>query len=74
MITSDGTSSGEIRRKIEIRKMAFQKYRKLLRSRKISVKTRKRFIKTYMWATLLYGCEAWTLQKEDELRLEAMEM
>ena len=38
------------------------------------VSTRKRTINTYAWSTLLYGCEAWTVSKEMEMRLDAMEM
>ena len=40
----------------------------------ISVETRDRTIKTYVWSTLLYGCEAWTVSREMERRVEAMEM
>ena len=29
---------------------------------------------TYVWSTLLYGCESWTINKAAQKKLEAMEM
>ena len=46
----------------------------MLTSSLISIETRKRAIKTYAWFTLLYGCEAWTVRREIERSLEAMEL
>ena len=31
-------------------------------------------MKTLVWTTLLYGCETWTINKEEIRRLEAVEM
>ena len=31
-------------------------------------------VKTFVYSVLLYGCETWTLNKDLERRLEAMEM
>ena len=46
----------------------------LLTNSRLSLQTRVRAIKTYVWSTLLYGCEAWTVSKAMEQRLEAVEM
>ena len=35
---------------------------------------KKRIIKTVVWLVLLYGCETWSLRKEEIQRLEACEM
>ena len=45
-----------------------------LTNRNISIDVRKRAVKTYIWSTLLYGAEAWTIGKEMEKRIQAMEM
>ena len=37
-------------------------------------RNRKTAVKTYVFSTLLYGCEAWTVSKDMEQRLEAMKM
>ena len=36
--------------------------------------TKIKIVKTLVWASLLYGCETWTLRKEDIRKLEALEM
>ena len=48
----------------------------LLTNSKVSIETRKRFIKCYVWSTLLYGygCESWTLRKTDVSKIQAAEM
>ena len=34
----------------------------------------EKLINTYIWSILLYGCERWTLLKNEVTRLEPMEM
>src|SRR5215469_15644893 len=46
----------------------------LLTKSKVSIETRKRFVKCYVWSTLLYVCESWTLRKTDVNRIQATEM
>uniref|UniRef100_A0A8D8QUF3 Endonuclease-reverse transcriptase n=1 Tax=Cacopsylla melanoneura TaxID=428564 RepID=A0A8D8QUF3_9HEMI len=41
--------------------------------RNISIKTKERLLKTYVFSTLTYGAEAWTLNKEIERRIDACE-
>ena len=73
-ITRDGRCEEEIRMRINMAKDAFQKIKSLVTNRAISLSLRKRFLKTYVWSTLLYGCEAWTSSKKLEEKLEAVEM
>ena len=47
---------------------------KILCCRKINLELRCRICKCYIWSTLLYGVETWTLCKETERKLEAFEM
>ena len=46
----------------------------ILKNRNISMKTKIRVLKGYVWSTLLYGCECWTVTKESVNKLEAAEM
>ena len=73
-ITEDGRCTEEIKRRICEAKKAFQKMRNIITNSHLSIKTRQRTIKTYVWSVLLYGSEAWTLNKQMEKRLEAFEM
>eukprot|EP00794_Sanderia_malayensis_P004984 gene4984-5642_t len=74
MITEDGKCETEIKRRIEIARSAFNQMKALLVSGKISVKVRIRFARCYIWSTLMYGAEAWTINNVMQTKLEAFEM
>ncbi len=74
MFTSDGKCDKEIRRRIGIAKSAFKAMENVLTSRTISLKVRLRVLKCYIWSTLLYGCETWTISSVMLKKLEATEV
>ena len=63
----------EIRSRIAQAKEAFGRRKELL-TKSLRKTTKIKIVKTLVWTTLLYGCETWTLRKEDIRRLEALEM
>ena len=65
-ITENGRCEGEIKRRINISKITFSKMNKVLTSRKISLNTRKRILHCYMWSTLQYRVETWTITESTE--------
>ena len=73
-ISFDGRNDKEIRRRIAIANQSLEKIKKLITNSKISIDIRKRFVKCYVWSTLLYGCELWNINKESRRKLEAMKM
>ncbi|GFN98650.1 endonuclease-reverse transcriptase [Plakobranchus ocellatus] len=46
----------------------------VLTNKNISIRTRRRALECYIEPILLYGCEAWTLSKQTQKKLEATEM
>ena len=74
MITSDGKCITEIKKRIATAKDAFQKLSLTLKNRNISMTTKFRVLKTYVWSTLTYGCECWTITSDIEKKIEAAEM
>ena len=72
LITDDGKSEGEIRRRIGLARNAFSKKYKLLTNKNISLKTR--LTKCYVWSLLTYACDTWTLSKQMEAKIETFEM
>ena len=68
------TSETEIIKRIDMAKAAFTKLKGVLKNMSISMATRVRILRCYVWSTLTYGCEAWTIRKDLERRLEAVEM
>ena len=48
--------------------------RDLLTARKLDFSIRLRLVNCYIWSTLLYGAETWTLTKSLEKKISAFEM
>ena len=63
LITDDGKSERE-----------FSKRYKLLTNKNISLKTRLRLTKCYVWSLLTYACDTWALSKQMEAKIEAFEL
>ena len=61
MATEDGKCDKEIKRRIGIARTAYESMAKILTPRNISIELRSRIAKCYIWSTLLYGAETWTL-------------
>ena len=74
MATEDGKCDKEINRRIGIARTAFESMAEILTSRNVSIELRSRIAKCYIWSTLLYGAETWTLTKVTSDILEAFEM
>ena len=74
LINWDGRQDKEIRRRIAIAYTNMRKLKNLLTTRQISMTLRKRFVKCYIWSTLLYGCETWNIGCQTRMRLQAFEM
>ena len=47
---------------------------KIRKSHSIPISTKIRLMKALMWHIATYGCESWTLRKNEETRLDASEM
>src|SRR5277367_1279237 len=73
LITEDGRSIEDVKARIGMAKVAFGNRKELL-SRRMRKTVKKQMIKTLIWPVALYGCETWTLRKEEIDRLEAFEM
>lgn len=72
-LTEDGRDLVEIKTRIGMAKTAFSARRELLTSM-LSLTLKKKIVKTVIWPVLLYGCETWTLRKDEIRRIEACEM
>jgi hypothetical protein len=61
-IVSNGNRSiNEVKKRIAIAKLAFQNKKSLIMNKNLSLETRKKFIKAYVWSVMTYGSETWTL-------------
>ena len=74
LVSSDGRNNTEISARIAQAKMMFQKMKTVLKTSHISIQTRKRTLECYIEPILMYRCEAWTISKQAQKKLEAVEM
>ena len=73
-ITSDSRCKKEIRVRIGLAKNAFNRLGHIFKDRKLSVNIKIRLLKTFVWSTLMYGCESWTFSSETQRNIAAAEM
>ncbi|GFO14810.1 gonadotropin-releasing hormone receptor [Plakobranchus ocellatus] len=74
IISNDGKTNREISARTAQAKINFQKMKTILTNKHISIETRKRALQCYIEPVLMYGCEAWTISKQIQNRLEAIEI
>jgi hypothetical protein len=73
MLTNDERCTCEIKSRIAMAKVAFNKKRALF-TRKIESELRKKLVKCYIWSIALYGAVTWMLQAVDHKHLESSEI
>ena len=74
LISSNGRSTNEIKRRIVLAKQAFIDLGYILRNKKMSFRIRFRLLKCYVWSVFLYGCESWTMTNETIKKVNALEL
>ena len=65
MLTNDARCACEIKRRIAMVEVAFNKKRALFTSI-LDWELREKLVKCYIWSTALYGAETWTLRAADQ--------
>ena len=73
MLTNDGRCNCEIKCRIAMAKVAFNKKISLFTSM-LELKMRKKLVKCYIWSIALYGVETVTMRTVDHKHLESFEM
>lgn len=73
-LNKEWNHSQEIRCRTEKARAVFNRLRKILCNMHLSIDIRMRVLRCYVFSTLLYGVEAWTLTEATSKRLEAFEM
>ena len=74
LITEDGECTMEFRSKLNRGQAIDASLQKIWKSHNIPISTKIRLMKALVWPVATYGCESWTLRKNEETRLDAFEM
>ena len=64
-ITADGDCSHEIKRRLLLGRKVMRNLDSILKSRDITLPTKLRLVKAMVFPVVMYGCESWTVKKEE---------
>ena len=70
-ITADGDCSNEIKRCLLFGRKVMTNIDSIFKSRDITLSTRVCLVKTMVFPVVMYGCESWTVKKDEHLRVDA---
>ena len=73
-INKDGDCSHEINRRLMLGRQAMINLEKLMKSRDINMNTKKKIVQTMVFPITTYGCESWTIKKQDRRKVDAFEL
>ena len=64
-ITADGDCSHEIKRRLLLGRRVMTNLDNIFKSRDITLPTKVRLVKAMVFPVVLYGCESWTVKKDE---------
>ena len=73
-ITADGDCSHEIKRSLLLGRKGMINLDRILKSRDITLPTKVRLVKAMVFPVVMYGCESWTVKKDEHRRIDAFEL
>ena len=72
-ITADGDRSHEIKRRLLLGRKAMTNLDNILKSRDITLPTKVHIAKAMVFPVVMYGCESWTIKKDECRIIDALE-
>ena len=73
-ITADGDCSHEIKRRLLLGRKIMTNVDRMLKSRDITLPTKVLLVKAMVFPVVMYGCESWTVKKDEHWRIDAFEL
>ena len=73
-IAADGDCSCEIKRHLLFGRKAMTNLDSVLKSRDIALLTKVHVVKAMAYPVAMYGCESWTIKKDEHWRIDAFEL
>ena len=72
-ITADSDCSHEIKRHLLLGRKVMTNLDRILKSRDITLPTKIQTVKAVVFPIVMYGCESWTIKKDERQRIDAFE-
>ena len=73
-ITVDGDFSYEIKRRLLLGRKVMTNLDSISKSRDITLPTKVRLVKAMVFPVVMYGCESWTIKKNEHRKIDAFEL
>ena len=73
-ITADGDCIHEIKKDLLLGRKAMTNLDSILKSRDITLPTKVHLVKVMVFPVVMYGCESWTIRKDEHWRIDAFEL
>ena len=73
-ITSDGDCSHEIKRYLLLGRKVMTNLDSILKSRDITLPTKVSLVKAIVFPVVMYGCESWTVKKDEHRKTDSFEL
>ena len=73
-ITADGDCSHEIKRHLLLGRKVMTNLDSIFKSRDITLPTKVHLVKAMVFPVVMYGCESWTVMKDERRRIDAFEL
>ena len=73
-ITADGDCSHEIKRCLLLGRKVMNNLDSILKSRDITLPTKVHLVKAMVFPVVMYGCESWTVKKDEHQRIDAFDL
>ena len=73
-ITVDGDCSHEIKRCLLLRRKVMTNLDSIFKSRDITLPPKIRLVKAMVFPVVMYGCESWTVKKDEQQRIDSFDL
>ena len=73
-ITADGDCSHEIKRRLLLGRKVMTNPESIFKSRDITLPTKVHLVKAMIFPVVMYGCESWTIKKDECRRIDVFEL
>ena len=73
-ITADGDCNHEIKRHLLLGRKEMANLDCVLKSRGMNLSTKVHLFKAMVFPVVMYGCESWTIKKDELRRIDAFEL
>ncbi|MES6889967.1 hypothetical protein U6K97_12190, partial [Cutibacterium acnes] len=73
-ITADGDCNHEIKRCLLLGRKVMTNLDSIFKSRDITLLTKVCLVKAMVFPVVMYGCESWTVKKDEHRRIDAFEL